>query len=95
MWRSVCTLSEDEVAAINEQCGDLKGEANGFFAAQDFEAAVEKYTVRKQCKQTIHNKQTITALHCKQHSCLGSIICVCHVLQSCLLVVVGLVLWNE
>lgn len=45
---SVCTLSEEEVAAIREQCGAIKAEANAFFSSQDYEAAVEKYTVRQQ-----------------------------------------------
>jgi tetratricopeptide (TPR) repeat protein len=39
-----CTLSEEEIAEIREQCSAIKGEANTFFAAQDYEAAVEKYT---------------------------------------------------
>ena len=41
----VCTLSEEEIAEIREQCGAIKAEANTCFASQDYEAAVEKYSV--------------------------------------------------
>lgn len=44
---SVCTLSEEEIAEIREQCGAIKAEANAFFSSKDYEEAVEKYTVSK------------------------------------------------
>lgn len=40
----VCTLSEEEVNAVREQCAEIKTEANAAFAAKDYEVAVEKYT---------------------------------------------------
>ena len=41
----VCTLSEEEIEAINAQCAELKAEGNACFSAQDLEGAVQKYTV--------------------------------------------------
>ena len=40
-----CTLSEEEIAAIKTQCADLKAEGNACFTSQDFDGALEKYTV--------------------------------------------------
>lgn len=45
---SVCTLSEEEIGAIHEQCAEIKSEGNTAFSAQDYEVAVEKYSVRPQ-----------------------------------------------
>lgn len=39
-----CTLSEEEQAAIREQCGALKAEGNASFSSQEYEQAIEKYT---------------------------------------------------
>ena len=40
-----CTLSEEEIAEIQEQCALIKAEGNSCFASNDYEGAVEKYTV--------------------------------------------------
>jgi hypothetical protein len=45
LFSSVCTLSEEEIGAVREQCVEIKAEGNEAFAAKDYELAVEKYSV--------------------------------------------------
>lgn len=42
----VCTLSEEEKQEIASQCLALKQEGNALFGSQNYEEALQKYTVR-------------------------------------------------
>lgn len=41
----VCTLTEDEIIEIQNQCNAIKGEGNQYFTTQNYELAIERYSV--------------------------------------------------
>jgi hypothetical protein len=41
----VCELSEEEINEIRNQCNQMKMEGNEFFSSQNYEGAIERYSV--------------------------------------------------
>ena len=41
----ICELNDEEVASVKNTCAALKAEGNAFFASQNYEDALAKYTV--------------------------------------------------
>jgi hypothetical protein len=41
----VCSLSEEEIFEIRGQCDQIKIEGNEFFKTQNYEGAIERYSV--------------------------------------------------